>query len=98
MSGGHFDYNQFRLTDISREIMSLINSNEVPNEFRQARKYPTDILDKFEVAMIILDTAADIVHHIDYLVEGDIGEDTFRELYNKAIKDFCTKLAEHQLT
>ena len=48
--------------------------------------------------MIILDTAADIVHHIDYLVEGDIGQDTFRELYNKAIKDFCTKLAEHQLT
>lgn len=92
MSGGYFDYNEFRLNDISREIESLIKNNDTPNKDGYAREYANDILEKFAVTKLFLDAAADLVHHIDYLVEGDIGEDCFRKRYDEAMEKFSREM------
>jgi len=75
MSGGHFDYQQFRLNDIATEIDELIARNE----------YPKDITEKFKQTSRKLKKAASMVQRIDYLVCGDDGEESFRERWEEEV-------------
>jgi len=73
MSGGHFNYQQFRLEDIASEIDELIERQE----------YGVEIIEKFKLAAKTLRTAQRMAHRIDYLVSGDDGEETFLERWEK---------------
>jgi hypothetical protein len=77
MSGGHFDYNQFRIVEIADEINRLIDSNNTINEYGYARNYNPETIKAFKTIEGLLNETATLVHHLDYLVEGDIGEYSF---------------------
>ena len=75
MSGGHFDYAQFRFEDVASEIDELIRHNDS----RKAEKFSDETIEEFKNAAMIVKLAQIYVHRIDWLVSGDDGEETFME-------------------
>jgi len=81
MSGGHFDYVQYKLEDIADEIQKIVeenDSNEV-NEWggRIGRNYNEETLYEFMIGVTFILAAATYIRRIDYLLSGDDGEDEF---------------------
>ena len=83
MSGGHFDYAQYRIEDIALSIDNLIKTNgsKELDSFGQeiGRNYPADIIKKFDETRKTLRLAAAMAQRVDWLVSDDDGEDCFRE-------------------
>lgn len=81
MSGGHFDYQQFRIGDIAESIQELIDTNDSQelDDFGSpiGRGYDPEVIEKFRRAVEILKQAQVYAHRIDWLVSGDDGEDNF---------------------
>ena len=72
MSGGYFNYSRFTVQqEIIERLQELISKNE--------DGYNSDILNKFRECLINFEDGCTLLHHIDYLVSGDIGEDRFWE-------------------
>jgi hypothetical protein len=82
MSGGHFDYVQYRLSSVVDQIQELIDNNNVVDEWGYATNYSEETLDKFREAIKAVDKARNMIHRIDYLVSGDDGEETFNERWS----------------
>jgi hypothetical protein len=83
MSGGHFDYNQFKIKQMSEDIESLIlnNNNHSKNEFgdTEGTFFKKETIDEFKKAVKLLNVCYEYVQRIDWLVSGDDGEETFHE-------------------
>lgn len=96
MSGGHFDYNQYRIDQIAEDIAQIIrnNKNEELDEWGSKKGYffPDEVIEEFKKAVQILDTAYVYVQRIDYLLSGDDGEDSF----HSRLKDELNSLKERK--
>lgn len=77
MSGGHFDYLQFRLNDIAVMIKDLINGNNIVNKYGNSRNYKPKTILQFQNAIYHLEIAQAYAHRIDMLVSNDDCEDNF---------------------
>jgi len=93
MSGGHFDYNQFKIEDIAEEIqqeLDLQGKEKSDHEQRMMgdfyEKYPEEkfnpthpekIQAEFKNAVKALKIAKVYAHRIDWYLSGDDGEDSF---------------------
>jgi hypothetical protein len=74
MSGGHFDYKQYEITNIADEVQSLIKKNELGELYTC---YSLEVIAKFEEGLLALRKAEVYAQRIDWLVSCDDGEDTF---------------------
>ena len=72
MSGGHFDYSQYRIGAIADEIQSVIDENNIA-------EYSAKTIAEFKDAVIFLRRAEIYAQRIDWLLSGDDGEETFHE-------------------
>jgi hypothetical protein len=88
MSGGHFDYNQYRVEDIAREIEALIETNDEENKYGFKRGYPPEVIERFREAAHTLYQAAEMAQRVDWLVSGDDGEDTFLYSWPKMVRPY----------
>lgn len=86
MSGGHFDYDQYRLNDIASQIKRDV--------FFAKGKYSDDTIAEFRKAIKMLEETAVYVERIDYLISGDDGEDNF----HKRLKEDLEKVSKHKET
>jgi hypothetical protein len=77
MSGGHFEYQQYRLNDLAGEVERLIATNG-NNEWRN---YSSETIAKFKEAVDVLRKAEEMLQRIDWLVSGDDGEETFHKIW-----------------
>ena len=95
MSGGHFQYQQYRIEDIAVEIDEVIKSNndESLDEWGQRRGngYPPEIIEKFREATHTLRQAAEMAQRVDWLLSGDDGEDSFLSRWDKEVRDYYVK-------
>lgn len=89
MSGGYFDYAQYKLEDMADEIRNLITLNESPT-FNKEEKFSAETVAKFLDADKALRIAAVMVQRIDWLVSGDDGEESFHERWDEDIKSLTT--------
>ena len=82
MSGGHFEYQQYRFEDIACEIERLIaiEQQEV-NEYRD--QYLDETLRLFKLAADTCREAGNMAQRIDWLVSGDDGEDSFHRRWKE---------------
>ena len=93
MSGGHFDYAQYRMEDIAVEIDNLIERNNKANMEEwlgcsdDSNFYPLKIIKKFKEAAYTIRRAAEMVQRVDYLVSGDDGEDSFLERWKDEVRN-----------
>jgi hypothetical protein len=81
MSGGHFDYQQYRIGQIADDIQLLIDNNDSTetNEWgdRLGRGYPPEVIEHFKEAVVLLRKGQIYAQRIDWLVSGDDGENSF---------------------
>jgi hypothetical protein len=92
MSGGHFEYQQYRIEDIARGIEELVESNddESLNEWgdRRGRGYSAETIEKFKIAVDTLRRAAIMAQRVDWLVSGDDGEDSFHRRWAEELEEY----------
>lgn len=83
MSGGHFNYDQYKIGHIIESIEQLVvdnDSNEVDEwGWVKGRGYSKDTIEAFEEAIFFLRTAQIYAHCIDWLVSGDDDEESFHK-------------------
>lgn len=81
MSGGHFNYDQYKIGQIADDIQLLVDTNHSEEMTvygdRMGRGYPRAIIDCFEHAVKALRVAQIYAQRIDWLVSGDDGTDSF---------------------
>ena len=85
MSGGYFDYIQFKINDAADEINKLIHSNNIKDEWEYSNNYNENTLLKFKRAELILRIVAEMVQRIDWLVSGDDNEESFHLRWSEKI-------------
>lgn len=68
MSGGHFDYKQYRISEIADAVEELIRGNT---------EYSDETIKEFRTGLGFLNKAAIYAQRIDWLVSGDDGEESF---------------------
>ena len=90
MSGGHFDYQQYRLEDIATTIDELIGTNDDHrlDEYGNTKGhgYTPKTIARFREAAHTLRRARDMAQRVDWLVSGDDGEDSFHERWSKEVR------------
>ena len=76
MSGGHFDYRQYHIQEIAETLdLDLTESAYVRDELSIETK------EFMKETLYLLRDVAARVHALDYLLAGDIGEDSLLEYY-----------------
>ena len=95
MSGGHFEYNQWKIDQIAEDIRSELEHMGKPKSKEELymsdewyQKYPEEMLNldysektkkEFKKAYKILKQAYVYAQRIDWLLSGDDGEETFHK-------------------
>ena len=81
MSGGHFNYDQYKIGYIADEIEQLIRDNGSEEKdqygYNKHSNFSDEVIEKFHEALVCLKVAQIYAHRIDWLVSGDDGEDSF---------------------
>lgn len=86
MSGGHFDYNQYKIGEIRQEIQSILSLGYVGSEEYEEWREP---LSPVAIAILTdavahLKTAETYANRIDWWLSGDDSEDTmFKRLHEE---------------
>ena len=69
MSGGYFDYNQYRINDIADQIERVIANNKFD--------FPDSVMIQFREALYYLNMASIYTQRIDWLLCGDDSIESF---------------------
>lgn len=81
MSGGAFDYDQYRLGYISDSIEDCINKNNEKPEYWyeewNGQVYPDEVIEEFKKAIAYLKIALCYAQRVDWLISGDDSEQSF---------------------
>ena len=85
MSGGYFQYQQYKFEDIINAIKDIINANSDPTKYDYAHDYSFETLLKFQETIEHLTKTAKMIHRIDRLVSADDSEETFNKKWDKEI-------------
>ena len=89
MSGGHFEYKEYSIQEISDSIKSIIETNDSDEKNIYGEdvsyKFSEGTIKKMREAVSLLNRAFIYVKKIDLLVSGDIGEETFNKEMIKEI-------------
>ena len=93
MSGGHFNYKQHHLLEITEDIDSAIfnNNSKEKNEFGDniGNRYNAETINEFEKAVKVLKIAYVYTQRIDWLLSGDDGEDSFHIRLQAQLKELA---------
>ena len=80
MSGGHFDYAQYRIQEIMDSIEDEIRYNNSPREDGdEPRNFSEETISEFAVGLTYLEIAQVYVQRIDWLLSGDDSEESFHK-------------------
>ena len=83
MSGGYFDYAQYRITDIAEEIDRFLSTQHGHADFRT---FPPDILERFRQTAYELRRAGEMAQRVDWLLSFDDGEESFRSRWQEEVR------------
>lgn len=84
MSGGHFEYQQYRLHDMAEEIQEILSSED------EYYDYSDETVAEFRKAIRYLQLAETFVQRIDWLVSGDDSE----ECFHRRLKEELAEIGE----
>lgn len=103
MSGGHFDYDQYRINNIIDSIERELNlqGKQIPKEELWMNEeyykkypeekfhttYPDEIQKKFQEGIRALKIAKIYAHRIDWFLSGDDGEESFLERLSEELSE-----------
>lgn len=81
MSGGIFEYDQYKIGYIAESIQSYIDNSGSPKTDGDA--YPPKILEKFKEAVYVLRQAEVYAQRVDWFLSGDDSEENFLRRLNE---------------
>lgn len=87
MSGGKFNYDQYRLKTIADTIQSTIDNNTQKHKWGIADNFSEDTLTVFKQAIKVLKRAEIYTQRIDWLLSGDDSEETFHKRLKEELND-----------
>ena len=91
MSGGAFDYVQYRIHDIVERIEEEISHNTVKPEYWwgewNGQVYSDETIAEFRKGIELLKKAELNAQRIDWLLSGDDGEDSFHERLKEDLEE-----------
>ena len=90
MSGGHFDYNQYKISEIADAIERVIQNNDVDDEGGNGYNFSNETIQEFHAAVANLNIAFAYAHRIDWLISCDDNEETF----HKRLKEDLDRLSK----
>lgn len=95
MSGGRFDYTERRIPEIAEQILEEISENNVPwgglfsdEQDWSGERYSKKTIAEFKKGVEYLRKAYVYAKRIDYLLEGDDGEEEFHRRLKEDLKNF----------
>ena len=88
MSGGHFNYNQYKIGMIADEIENLIENNQIKDQWGYSNNFSEKTIKEFREAIFLLRSAQIYAQRIDWLVSGDDGEDNFHDRLKEDLHEF----------
>ena len=87
MSGGHFDYGCFRISQFADELQHEIDTNddESLNDWgeKRGRGFSPETMFRLRTAQKIIETAGKLAREVEWLYSGDHGEESFQGLVDK---------------
>ena len=83
MSGGYFDYNQYRINDIADQIERVIANNKF--------NFPDSVMIQFREALYYLNLASIYTQRIDWLLSGDDSIETFLHRLREEVEKVVNK-------
>jgi hypothetical protein len=90
MSGGYFNYDQWKLENMAGQIDRLIENNDddSTDEYgcRRGRGYSLETIARFQEARSALMRAAAMAHRVDWLLSGDDSEESFHRRWDEEIE------------
>ena len=90
MSGGTFDYSQYRIIDIIETIQSHINSQGEKIDYEYGDKhqiFEPDVLKRLQDAIECLKKAYVYAQRIDRFLAGNDGDETFIRRLNEELNE-----------
>lgn len=88
MSGGHFNYDQYKIEEIATEVERLIKENTESLDGHWCANFSNETLEEFKNGLKALQVAAVYAQRIDWLVSCDDGEESF----HRRLKEELSKL------
>ncbi len=89
MSGGFFDYAQYKIAEIADAVERLISNNNDTSldewGYRKGHGYSEETIQEFKRALVFLKLAEIYAQRIDWLASGDDGEDSFHRRISEDI-------------
>jgi hypothetical protein len=79
MSGGYFDYSEYKIEQIADDIQRVVISNPY--------RYKLQTLQRFQEAVQLLRKSVVYVKNIDYLLKSDYSEESFHEHLEEGLKE-----------
>ncbi len=79
MSGGYFDYVQYRFDEPIEQMEEVLKNNE--------HGFTKETVDVFIDTLQLLKLAKVCLHRVDWLLSGDDGEGTFHERLKEDIEE-----------
>lgn len=83
MSGGHFNYDQYKINNIADEIEHLIFTNDSNEENDwggvKGNHYSKETIDEFKKGLKVLKEASVYAQRIDWLVSCDDSQESFHK-------------------
>lgn len=90
MSGGRFNYDQHRIRGYADEIRLIIenNTNRDRNKYGDCigHFFGPETIRRLQEAADAIERAGDMLHHVDYLLCYDYGEDCFHRAWDEMEK------------
>ena len=94
MSGGHFDYDQYRLGYIADTIQDKISYNKDKPDYWcgewKGQVYPDEVIEEYKKAIAYLKIALCYAQRVDWILSGDDDSESFL----KRIQEDLEKLKE----
>jgi hypothetical protein len=84
MSGGHFNFEQFKLHQLADDIEQMILDNDAQD---WEDKYAKETIAEFKEAVRLLRRAYIYVQRVDWLVSGDDTPATFHKRLHAQLKE-----------
>lgn len=86
MSGGYFEYDQYKIEEIADKILRLVERN-VRTTCNVEIKYSDETISKFIDAEKTLRLGATMAQRIDWLESGDDSEESFHERWKEEVEE-----------
>ena len=101
MSGGYFDYDQYKLGYIADSLEQIIidNNNEEIDEWgsKKGRFYSPETIKRLKEAEYYCRLAQIYAHRADWLISCDDGEESFHRRLNEEIEEFKRQYNEPEV-